>query len=132
MTDTWKGRLSLARGERLVGSWPVEPAAGDRAVDRPGWLILTSRRCLFYYKAGTLSERLEEPPRLQWKIEDVRSVAPQKFWMRIGSGDQVEMPGLGIDGYGFRLPLETSSDPIVAAILQAREARRAELGPPST
>lgn len=131
MSDTWKGRLRLTRGERLVGSWPVEPAAEDRTVDRPGWLILTSRRCLFCHEAGTLGERLEEPPRLQWKIEDVRSVAPQKFWMRIGPGDRVEVSGLGIDGYGFRLPRETPPDPIVEAILRAREARRAELGPPS-
>jgi len=127
MTDEWRAQLRLARGEQLLGSWPVEPAAGDRSVDRPGWLILTSRRCLFYHKAGVLGGRLEEPPSLQWPLEEVRSVAAQQFWMRIGYGDKVEMPGLGIDGYGFRLARESPSGPVVEAILRARDARRAEL-----
>lgn len=130
MLDEWRAQLRLARGERLLGGWPVEPVAGDRTFDRPGYLILTSRRCLFYHRSGVSGGRLEEPPRLQWSIEEVRSVAPQTLWMRIGSDDRVEIAGLGIDGYGFRLPREMSPGPVVEAILRARDARRAELGRP--
>lgn len=130
MPDDLTSQVDLVRGERYLASWPVEPAEGDRTTDRAGWLVLTSQRCRFFHKAGLLGGRLEKPPRLAWNLEALRSVVPQRFWMKIGYGDRLEMPGLGIDGYGFRLNRDTPSGPVVQAILNARDARRAELGYP--
>lgn len=127
MPDDLAAGVDLNRGERLLGSWRVELAEGDRASGRSGLLVLTSERCLLYQKAGFLGGRLEKPPLLAWRLEELRSVVPQRFWMKIGYGDQVEIPGLGIDGYGFRLNRDTPSDPVVEAIRRARDGRRAAL-----
>lgn len=130
MAEDLLSQIDLGRGERVLGHWRVEPAEEDRTTDRGGWLVLTNRRCLFFRKAGLLGGRLEKPPQLTWFIESVQSVVAQRFWMRIGYGDRMEMPGVGIDGYGFRLPRDTPPGPVVEAILGARNARRTELGFP--
>jgi len=130
MADDLAQQVELERGERFLGSWPAEPAEGDRTTDRAGWLVLTSRHFRFFHKAGFLGGRLEKPPRLSWNVEELRSVVAQRFWMKIGYGDRLEMPGLGIDGYGFRLNRETPSEPVVRAVREARDARRTELGYP--
>jgi hypothetical protein len=130
MPEDLARQLELARGERLLGSWPVEPAEGDRTTDRAGWLVLTSQRCLFFRKVGLLGSRLEQPPRRAWKTEELKVVNPHRFWMRVGYGDRLEMPGIAIDGQGFRLPRDTAPGAVVTALRNARDARRNELGLP--
>jgi hypothetical protein len=118
-------------GEKVLKHWTVEPVRPDLSTDRSGWLILTSHRCLFFRKAGILGgSRVEKPAAFTWRLEAVRSVTPQRFWMKIGYGDRLEMPGLSIDGQGFRLNRETPSGAAVADILRARQSRRVELGLP--
>ena len=118
-------------GEKLLKHWTVEPVRADRSTDRAGWLILTSHRCLFFRKAGLLGgSRVERPAAFTWRLEEMRAVTPQRFWMKVGYGDQLEMPGLSIDGQAFRLNRETPSRGAVDEILRARQVRRVELGLP--
>jgi hypothetical protein len=118
-------------GEEVLKQWPVEPVRADLSTDRAGWLVLTNHRCLFFRKVGLLGgSRVERPAAFTWRLEEVRSVSPQRFWMKIGYGDRLEMPGLAIDGQGFRLNRETPSRGAVNEILKARQSRRVELGLP--
>jgi len=82
-------------------------------------------------KAGLLrGSRVERPAAFAWRLEDVRSVSAERFWMKIGYGDRLEMPGLAIDGQGFRLNREVPSRDVVEEILKARRSRRVELNLP--
>ena len=119
------------RGEKVLTHWTAEPVRADRSTERAGWLILTSHRCLFLRKAGLLrGSRVERPAAFAWRLEDVRSVSAERFWMKIGYGDRLEMPGLAIDGQGFRLNREVPSRDVVEEILKARRSRRVELNLP--
>lgn len=122
----------LEGGERVLRAWRSEPVRPDGTVDRPGWLVLTDRRLLFYRRSGLLSSgRLEPPPVFSCRLEEVRSAEPQTFWMKIGYGDRVAMPGVSVDGLKVRLNRDDSSQALVAAIGVARTARRTALGLPS-
>jgi len=131
MSEPPSGTVDLEPGEKLLRHWVVEPVRADGSTDRSGWLILTNHRCLFFRMAGVLGgRRVERPAGIVWRLEEGRSVSAQRFWMKIGYGDRVEMPGLALDGQGFRLNRETSSRAVVEEILKARETRRAEMGLP--
>lgn len=124
------GEFPLGPGERLLGRWPAEPAVDDRNVGRSGWLVVTDRRWLFFESAGFFGGRVESVPRLDQPIERVAQAVAHRFWMPIGYGDRMELPGLVIDGHGFRLPRETAVAPVIETIERAREARRSALGYP--
>jgi hypothetical protein len=131
MSERPSDAVDLEGGEKVLKEWTVEPVRTDLSTDRAGWLILTSHRCLFFRKAGILGGgRVEKPAAFAWRLEQVRSVSPQRFWMKIGYGDRLEMPGLSINGQGFRLNRETSSHAAVGDVLKARQSRRVELGLP--
>lgn len=122
----------LEHGEQLLGVWAGEPVRPDGSVERPGWLVLTDRRVLFYRKSGLWGGgRLETPPKFGRRLEEIRSVEPQRFWMKIGYGDRVEMPGISVDELRTRLNRNASSQLLVGEITEARKARRVALGLPS-
>lgn len=121
--------VDLEPGERVLGAWRGEPVRTDGSVDRGGWLVLTDRRLLFYRRSGLWGPgRLERPPVFARRLEEVRSVTPQRLWMRIGYGDRVEMPGIGIDTEIVRLGRDAPLETLVGEIDGARTARRAALG----
>ncbi len=123
--------FELERGERGVAAWPVEPAVGPDGSDRPGQLVLTTRRLSFFRRRGLLGGgRLEKPPQVSWRLEKIREVTGRRYELKIGYGDRIEIPGLAVDGRGFRLNRETPSAPVVETIETARRARRSELGLP--
>jgi len=131
MTEPPSDMVDPEGGEKVLKQWTVEPVRPDLSTDRAGRLILTSHRCLFFRKAGRVGgSRLERSPAFAWRLEEVRSVGPQRFWMKIGYGDRLEIPGLAIEGQGFRLNRETPSAGVVEEILKARRSRRVELGLP--
>jgi hypothetical protein len=131
MSEPASDVVDLEPGERLLNQWTVEPVRGDLSTDRAGRMVLTSHRCLFFPKAGFLAgNRVTKPATFAWRLEEIRSVSPQRYWMRIGYGDRLEIPGFSIEGQGFRLNRETPSRGVLDDILHARQFRRAELGLP--
>lgn len=121
--------VDLEEGETVLKRWAVEPVRADRSTDRAGRILLTNHRCLFFPKAGFLEgNRGVRPATFAWRLEEIRSVTPQRYWMKIGYGDRLEIPGFSIDGQGFRLNRETPARGILEVILRAREARRRALG----
>jgi hypothetical protein len=131
MSDPSSDAVNWEGGERVLKQWTVEPVRADLSVDRAGRMILTSRRCLFVPKAGFFGgDRAARSASFAWRLEEIRAVSPQKYWMRIGYGDRLEIPGFSINGQGFRLNRETPSRGVVGEILKARQSRRTELGLP--
>lgn len=122
-------QVELETGERIVRAWPVDATRPDGADERPGWLILTDRRLFFFRRVGRWGPgRLERPPEFARRLEEIRSTEPRRFWMKIGYGDRVEIPGLAIDELSLRLNRETRSREVFGEILGARQARRTALG----
>ncbi len=68
-----------------------------------------------------------EPPRFARRLEELSTVEVHRYWMSIGYGDRVEIPGVVVDGQGFRLQRESSSSGVRSAIESARRSRRGEL-----
>ncbi len=124
-------QVDLEGGERVLRLWPVETTRPDGSADRAAWLVLTNHRASCFRRAGLFGPgRLEKPPLFERRLEQVRSVTVERFWMKIGYGDRLEVPGLAIDGHGFRLNRETSSAEVRTEVERARQARRSELGLP--
>lgn len=124
-------QVDLEPEERLLQLWPGEPARPDGNVDRPGWLVLTDRRLLFFRRVGRWgSGRLERPPLFARRLEEIRSLERRTLWMKIGYGDRVGMEGIAIDGWAVRLGREAPSSEMTEHIHRARRARRAALGLP--
>lgn len=120
-------------GEKLLRRWPVEPVRSDHSTDRAGWMVLTSHRCLFFPKVGLFGgSRFARSATFVWRLEEIRSVNLEQYWMTVGYGDRLEIPGFSINGKGFRLNRGTPSRGVLEEILKTREARRAELGLPLT
>ena len=133
MDGNLSGRVPLEPDERLLRSWPVEPSLPDGSIDRGGYLVLTTHRVIFYRKSGIFgSGRNPSSPVFVRRLEEVRTLAATRYWMKIGYGDCLEIPGVSIDGQGFRLNRETPSHPVLVAIEAARRSRRAGLGAPSS
>ncbi len=117
-------RFELEPSETLLASWPVEPVGPAGSTGRRGWLVLTDRRCLFYRRAGALGPgRPIHPPLVSLGLEQLHSVSPRQFSMRVGYGDLIPIPGIEIDGHEFRLHREAPSGAVVAAVLGARNER---------
>lgn len=124
MTPDPMTQVELEPGERLLRGWPVESVGERSSKGSSGWLVLTSQRCLFYRQAGVWKGRqLEKPPELAVKLEDLRSVSARQFTMPIGYGDHIAIPGLEIDGHGFKLNREMPSSGVLAEIAEARRVR---------
>ena len=124
-------RVELEAGEHGLSSWRGEPVRPGGDVDRPGWLVLTDRRLLFFRQSGLWrSGRLEQPPRFARRLEEIRSVGHQRLWMRIGYGDRFEAEGIAIDGWAVRLDRNTPARVLLEEIDGARRARRTALGLP--
>ena len=131
MADGPESQVELEGGEQWLRAWPVEPALPNGSSERPGWFILTSRRAVFFRRVGLFGGgRLEKPPAHAWRLEQVRSLEPRRFEMKVGYGDKVAIPGFAVEGQGFRLNRETPSGGVLEAIDRARRARRSELGLP--
>ena len=129
MASVPTGEVELEDGERIVRAWPVDTARPDGTDGRPGWLVLTDRRLLFYRRAGRWgSGRLEKPPEFFRRLEEIRSTEPRRFWMKIGYGDRVEIPGVAIDELSVRLNRETPSLGVLGEIARACRDRRSVLG----
>ncbi len=93
--------------------------------------MLTSRRVAFFRRAGRFGGgRVEKPPRFLWALEQVRAIEARRYEMKIGYGDRLAIPGLAIDGQGFRLHREMPSAEVLGPLEEARPARRVELGLP--
>jgi hypothetical protein len=124
-------QVDLEGGERSLRAWAVEPTRADGSADRPGWLVLTSRRLAFFRRSGLFGPgRLEKPPSYSWRLEAIGSIAPRRFEMKIGYGDRLEIPGISVDGQGFRLNRETPAKAVLDELGNARRSRRSELGLP--
>jgi hypothetical protein len=131
MSEPALDAVDLEAGEKPLKQWAVEPVRTDLSTDRVGWMVLTSHRCLFFPKAGLLGgSRVAKPAAFAWRLEKIRAVSPQRYWMSVGYGDRLEIPGFAIDGQGFRLNRETPARGVLDDILKARQSRRAELGLP--
>ena len=129
MASVPTGEVELESGERIVRAWPVDAGRPDAAGERPGWLVLTDRRLFFYRRVGRWgSGRLEKPPEFVRRLEEIRSTESRRFWMKIGYGDRVEIPGLAIDELSVRLNRETPSLEVLDGIARARRDRRTVLG----
>jgi len=125
-------RVPVEPDERVLRAWPVEPALPDGSADRGGWLVLTTHRVLFYRKPGLFgSGRGPAPALFVRRLEEIGTLTSGRYWMKIGYGDRTEIPGVTIDGQGFRLNRETPSQSVLAAIETARQSRRSALGPRS-
>ena len=125
-------QVDLEAEERLLCVWRGEPVRPSGDTDRPGWLVLTDRRLVFFRRLGFWGTgRPEKPPLFVRRLEEIRSVEPQRLWMRIGYGDRVEMEGVAIDGWAVRLDRATPSRGLIEEIDRARRARRTALGLPS-
>ncbi|MGD0250213.1 MAG: hypothetical protein ABSB97_04925 [Thermoplasmata archaeon] len=128
MTDALASQLELDRNEHWLRSWLVEPALPDGSPDHLGWLVLTSRRAMFFRKSGLFGPgRLEKPARFSWRLEEIRFIVFRRYEMRVGYGDRLEIPGFAINDQGFRLNRETPSRGVVDELEQARRSRRSEL-----
>ena len=122
-------QVVLDPGERALHGWPVEMVLNPSSKVVAGWLLLTSRRCLFFRRAGLFGGgRLLKPPTFIAKLEEIHSVSARQFAMLVGYGEQIPIPGLEVDGQEFKLNRETPSAPVVAEIAEARSARDAESG----
>lgn len=131
MNEPPSDAVELEAGEGILKRWTVQPVRADLSTDRSGWFVLTNHRCLFFPKAGLLGgSRAGKPAVFSWRLEEIRSVSPQRYWMKIGYGDRLEIPGFAVDGQGFRLHRETPSRGVLADILNARQSRRIALGFP--
>ncbi len=112
----------LEPGESVLGSWTAEAAEEGAAREHLGCLGLTARRCLVYRRAGVLGgRRLEPTPTFSQPLGSLETVVPSRFWMRIGYGDRVELPGIAIGARRFRLVRGTDSAEVVRAFRSARE-----------
>jgi hypothetical protein len=128
VTEGPSAQVDLEPGETLVGLWPVEPVREDGSTARTGWLVLSTRRLLFYRAAGVVrSTRLEKPAEFAVRLEEIRALTPAQYSMSIGYGDRVALPGLRVDARGFRLRREANLGEVLPPIERARQLRRAEL-----
>jgi hypothetical protein len=128
MTDGPEGSVPLEPHEQRLRAWRVEPARPDGSADRAGWLVLTSHRIRFFQNGGIFGTGpVQLPPRFTWRLEEIRTVAPRRYEMNVGYGDRLAIPGVAIDGQGFRLNRETSAPAVFAEIERVRRARRSEL-----
>jgi hypothetical protein len=94
-------------------------------------LVLTNRRCLFLRRAGLLGgRRFEKDPVFSRALEDLPAARPHRFYLRIGYGDRMEIPGLDLAGHEFQLDRETPSRNVLRQIAAARATRLAELRNP--
>ena len=119
----------LEPGESVLGTWTAQAAEEEGAPERTGSLVLTDRRCLFYRRAGVLGgRRLEPTPTFSQSLGSIETVAPHRFWLRIGYGDRVELPGIAIGAHRFRLVRGVDSAEVARAV---RSARERVLGPDS-
>jgi hypothetical protein len=128
MADERAAPVPLESGERVLRIWAVEPTLPDGSAGRSGWLVLTTRRVLFHRKAGWFgSARTESPGQFERRLEEVRSISEEHYWMKIGYGDRLAIPGLSIDGQGFRLNRELPALGVLTELEGARRARKSEL-----
>ena len=115
----------LEPGESVLGTWTAQAAEDDASRERSGCLVLTDRRCLFYPRAGILGgRRLEPTPTFSEPLGPLETVAPNRFWMRIGYGDRVELPGIAVGARRFRLVRGVDPAEVVRAVRSARERAR--------
>ncbi len=120
----------LEPGESVLATWTAEAAEEEAVRTRPGCLVLTDRRCLFYRRAGVLGgRRLEPTPSFSQPLGSLETLAPYRFWMRIGYGDRVELPGIAVGTRRFRLVRGTDSAEVVRAFRSARERVRGPAHP---
>ncbi|MGA8542130.1 MAG: hypothetical protein WB947_01090 [Thermoplasmata archaeon] len=121
-----KIEIDLSHGERPLESWPAEMLLAEGSKAPPGWLVLTSHRCLFLRRVGRFGGgKVEKSPTFAIALAELHSVSPRQFSMAIGYGDHYFVPGLELDGTEFRLPRDVPSAPVVAAILAVRGSRDA-------
>jgi hypothetical protein len=123
MSDV-KAQVELERGEVFLSSWAAESVTRQHPKGEPGWLVLTSQRCLFFRQAGFFGgRRLDQPAAFSVRMEQIRSLSPRQFSMEIGYGDRVAVPGLELNGNEFRLNRDASSESVVGEIERARNPR---------
>ncbi len=124
MTDPSPSDLALPVGETLLALWPARWVRDEGGTELSGYLVVTSWGCRFHAKAGLLSRRrVSERPDAAWPFESLGSVAADRFWLRIGYGDRVEIPVVRVGRERFRLDREESSARVVLAIESARRGR---------
>jgi hypothetical protein len=121
----------LGPGERVISSWSAQAVEGGNVSLRRGLLVLTNRRCLFLRRAGLLGgRRFEKDPVFAAALERLRTASPHRFYLRIGYGDRMEIPGINLTGHEFQLDRETPSRSVLLRIADARASRLAELRDP--
>ena len=122
MPAEFREHVELTPGERTLDRWAAEMVDERSPKGVAGWLILTTRRCLFFRRVGLFGGgKVETPPRFTVWLNDLRSVSSRESSMSIGYGDRVSIPGIELNGQRFRLGREANSAEVVAKINDARQ-----------
>jgi hypothetical protein len=129
VTGTPSDELELETGERTLRSWPAEMVGKQGGKGVRGVLALTTRRCLFFRQSGLFGGgKMVKPALFTVRLDRLRSASQRQFSMPIGYGDQLAIPGIELDGEGFKLNRETPAGPVLEEIMSAQQTRLAESG----
>jgi len=120
--------IPLEPDEVVVRRWAADAVELDGAEGPSGWLILTNRRCLFAHREGWLRARAALDPSRSVRLEGIRFAGPRRLPMPGGLGERRTVPGIELDGRGYRTGTEAPPVGILAAIAHARALRREALG----
>ena len=125
--DSLRG-IALEQDEHIVRQWAADAVELDGAEGPRGWFILTNQRCLFALREGWFGARASLDPGRSVRLESIRYAGVRPLPMSVGFGERRALPGLELDGRGYRTGRSSPPGTILVAIARVRLARREALG----
>jgi hypothetical protein len=126
-SDPLRG-IALEPDEHVVRYWAVDAVELDGDEGPRGWFILTNRRCLFARREGWFTARASLDPSRSVRLEAILYAGIRRLPMHVGLGERGSVPGLELDGRGYRTGASTPPGGVLVAIARERLTRREALG----
>ena len=116
--------IPLEPDEVIVRRWAADAVELDGAEGPSGWFILSNRRCLFARREGWFGARTSLDASRSVRLEGIRFAGIRCLPMRVGLGQRGTVPGIELDGRGYRTGTDASPSGILVAIARERVTRR--------
>jgi hypothetical protein len=114
--------------EHGVRCWAVDAVELEGVEGTSGWLVLTNQRILFGRREGWFGKQLSMDRGRAVRLEAMRYAGLRPFLMRVGLAERGNVPGIEIDGRGYRTGREPPPSTILVAIARERVRRREAAG----
>lgn len=128
MTSDPPHDLPLEPEEFVVRGWAVDAIELDGEEGPRGWLVLTTRRCIFARRGGLFGSHATVDPSRTVRLEAIRYAGLRRFSIGIGIGERGAVLGVELAGRGYRSGRRPPPSAILAAIARERLTRREALG----